>query len=109
MDLGVARRASLDRLRREAVEAVRAGTNVLILSDREAGPDQIPIPSLLALAGVHHHLIRARLRMGCGIVVETGDAREVGHFALLIGYGAAAVNPYLALESIDALIEEGSF
>ncbi len=108
-DIGVSLRAALDRLRREAVEAVRGGVTVLILSDRDAGPDQIPIPSLLAVAGVHHHLIRARLRMGCGLVVETGEAREVGHFALLCGYGAAAINPYVALESIDGLIAEGTF
>jgi glutamate synthase domain-containing protein 2/glutamate synthase domain-containing protein 1/glutamate synthase domain-containing protein 3 len=108
-DLGTALASALARLRREAAEAVRAGANILILSDREAGPSAIPIPSLLAVSAVHHHLIREGVRMGCGLVVETGDAREVGHFALLIGYGAAAVNPYLALESIAAMVAEGGF
>jgi glutamate synthase domain-containing protein 2/glutamate synthase domain-containing protein 1/glutamate synthase domain-containing protein 3 len=108
-DLQASLAGALDRLRREAVEAIRGGANVLILSDREAGPTAIPIPSLLAVGAVHHHLIRTRLRMGCGIVVETGEAREVGHFALLVGYGAAGVNPYLAFETIDGLLEERAF
>ncbi|MCE2392236.1 MAG: glutamate synthase large subunit [Proteobacteria bacterium] len=102
-------RAALDRLFREASEAVRNGANILILSDREAGPERIPIPSLLACSGVHHHLIREGLRMRCGLVVETGEAREVHHFCMLIGYGAAAVNPYLALETLHELVEEGAF
>src|SRR4029078_11584093 len=66
-----------------------------------------PIPSLLATAGVHHHLVRAGTRTRCALVVETGEAREVHHMALLIGYGAGAVNPYLAFESIDDMIREG--
>ena len=107
--LGLGLRAALERLCREAVEAVRGGATVLILSDREAGPDGIPIPSLLATGAVHHHLIREGLRMGCGLVVESGEAREVGNFALLLAYGAAAINPYLALETIDEMLEEGSF
>jgi glutamate synthase domain-containing protein 2/glutamate synthase domain-containing protein 1/glutamate synthase domain-containing protein 3 len=107
--LELALRAALDRLRREAARAVRSGVNVVILSDREAGPDQIPIPSLLATAAVHHHLIREGLRTRCGLVVESGEAREMAHFALLIGYGAAAVNPYLAIETIEQLAEEGTF
>jgi glutamate synthase domain-containing protein 2/glutamate synthase domain-containing protein 1/glutamate synthase domain-containing protein 3 len=102
-------RVALDRLRREAAQAVRDGATILILSDRDAGPDLIPVPSLLAVGAVHHHLIREGLRLGCGLVVETGEAREVAHFALLIGYGAAAVNPYLALETIEELIEDGSY
>jgi glutamate synthase domain-containing protein 2/glutamate synthase domain-containing protein 1/glutamate synthase domain-containing protein 3 len=102
-------RRALDELRNRAVRAVEGGANILILSDRAAGPDRIPMPSLLATAGVHHHLIRKGLRMRCGIVVETGEAREVAHFALLIGYGAAAVNPYLAFETIEQLVAEGTF
>ena len=107
--LEAALRAALDRLRHEASEAVRAGANLLILSDRESGPEQIPIPSLLATSAVHHHLIREGLRTRCGIVVESGEAREVAHFALLIGYGAAAICPYLAIETIEELAEEGTF
>jgi glutamate synthase domain-containing protein 2/glutamate synthase domain-containing protein 1/glutamate synthase domain-containing protein 3 len=107
--LEVALRSALDRLRREATEAIRAGANILILSDREAGPDQIPIPSLLATSAVHHHLIREGLRTRCGIIVESGEAREVAHFALLIGYGAAAICPYLAVETIEEIAEEGVF
>jgi glutamate synthase domain-containing protein 2/glutamate synthase domain-containing protein 1/glutamate synthase domain-containing protein 3 len=107
--LEVALRAALDRLRQEAAEAARSGANILILSDREAGPDQVPIPSLLASSAVHHHLIDEGLRTRCGIVVESGEAREVAHFALLIGYGTAAINPYLALETIEQLADEGAF
>jgi glutamate synthase domain-containing protein 2/glutamate synthase domain-containing protein 1/glutamate synthase domain-containing protein 3 len=102
-------RAELDQLGERAVEAIHAGANILILSDREAGPRRIPIPSLLATAAVHHHLIRQGERMRCGIVVETGEAREVAHFALLIGYGAAAINPYLALETIHEMVDDGGF
>ena len=107
--LGESLEAALQGLRASAVEAVRAGANILILSDRGTGSERLPIPSLLATSAVHHHLIREGLRMKCGLVVETGEAREVGHFALLIGYGAAAINPYLALETIGELVNEGSF
>ena len=98
-------RRALDLLGDRAAEAIREGANILILSDREAGPDRIPIPSLLATGAVHHHLIRCGERMNCGIVVETAEAREVAHFACLIGYGAAAINPYLALETIGDMVE----
>jgi glutamate synthase domain-containing protein 1 len=108
-DLGTSLASALTKLRREAAEAVREGVNILVLSDREAGPGTLPIPSLLATSAVHHHLIREGIRMGCGIVVESGEVREVGHFALLIAYGAAAVNPYLAFETIDELVEDGGF
>ena len=108
-ELGTSLASALARLRSEAARAVRSGANVLILSDRETGPDALPIPSLLATSAVHHHLIREGLRMGCGLVIETGEAREVGQFALLVGYGAAAVNPYLAFETIDELVADGSF
>ena len=84
-----------------AEKAVREGVNILILSDRGVGETDAPIPSLLATAGVHHHLVRTGLRTRCALVVESGDAREVHHVALLIGYGAGAVNPYLAFETLD--------
>ena len=102
-------RRALDRIRAEAVEAVQSGASILILSDRAAGRSRIPIPSLLATGAVHHHLSRAGLRMRCGLVVETGDAREIAHLALLIGYGAAAINPYVAYDSIAQLVEEAAF
>jgi glutamate synthase (NADPH/NADH) large chain len=86
-----------------ATEAVLADKNILILSDRAQGPDRIPIPALLATAAVHHHLVRQGLRMQTGLVVETGEAREVHHFCVLAGYGAEAVNPYVALETLEAI------
>ncbi|HNC24238.1 MAG TPA: glutamate synthase large subunit [Opitutaceae bacterium] len=82
--------------------------NVIILSDRGVNRDFAPIPALLALAGLHHYLIREGLRTRVSLVVETGEAREVHHFALLIGYGASAINPYVAFETIDDMIREGS-
>jgi len=84
-----------------ATEAVLADRNILILSDRAKGPDRIAMPSLLATAAVHHHLVRQGLRMQTGLVVETGEAREVHHFCVLAGYGAEAVNPYLAFETLE--------
>jgi glutamate synthase domain-containing protein 2/glutamate synthase domain-containing protein 1/glutamate synthase domain-containing protein 3 len=102
-------RNALDSLCAEAERAVREGVNILILSDRRVSPALAPIPMLLATGAVHHHLIRKTLRTRCGIVCETGEAREVAHMALLIGYGAAAVNPYLALSTIDEIVEEGTF
>ncbi|MBD3729222.1 MAG: glutamate synthase large subunit [Sphingomonadales bacterium] len=86
-----------------ATEAVLADHNILILSDRAQGPDRIPMPALLATSAVHHHLVRQGLRMQSGLVVETGEAREVHHFCALAGYGAEAVNPYVAFETIEAL------
>jgi glutamate synthase domain-containing protein 2/glutamate synthase domain-containing protein 1/glutamate synthase domain-containing protein 3 len=102
-------RAALDRLCREAEEAVRGGVDVLILSDREVDPEHAPIPMLLATGAVHHHLVREGLRTQCGIVCETGEARDVPSFALLIGYGAGAINPWLAFETIRELVEEATF
>ena len=99
--------AALDALCEAATGAVDGGASVLILSDRGVDADHVPIPSLLATAAVNHHLIRTGLRVKCGIVVETGEAREVHHFALLLGYGAAAVNPYLAYETFRDLAAEG--
>jgi glutamate synthase (NADPH/NADH) large chain len=84
-------------------QAVKDGFNIIILSDRQLGPDRIAIPSLLATAGVHHHLIRDGQRTSVGLVVETGDAREIHHFAVLAGYGAEAINPYLAFETLTAM------
>jgi len=93
----------LDELCGRAEAAVREGVNIIILSDRMAGTDRIPIPSLLACAAVHHHLIRTGLRTSVGLVVESGEPREVHHFACLAGYGAEAINPYLAFETIVAM------
>src|SRR6059036_3290802 len=93
----------LDELCARAEGAVREGVNIIILSDRMAGSDRIPIPSLLACAAVHHHLIRVGLRTSVGLVVESGEPREVHHFACLAGYGAEAINPYLAFETIVSL------
>ncbi|MEZ5696998.1 MAG: glutamate synthase large subunit [Sphingomonadaceae bacterium] len=86
-----------------ATEAVLQDQNILILSDRAQGPDRIPMPALLATAAVHHHLVRQGLRMQTGLVVETGEAREVHHFCALAGYGAEAINPYVAFETLEAL------
>ena len=96
----------MDRLKKSASDAVAAGYTIVILSDRGADRDQAPIPSLLATAGVHHHLVRQGTRTQCGLVVESGDAREVHHCALLLGYGAGVVNPYLAFETLDDMIRQ---
>src|ERR1700693_2760436 len=97
---------ALDQLCRRAEAAVRECENIIILSDRAAGPDRVPIPSLLATSAVHHHLIRCGLRTSVGLVVETGEAHEVHQFATLAGYGAEAINPYLAFETIEAMLPE---
>ncbi|HEY5231880.1 MAG TPA: glutamate synthase large subunit, partial [Galbitalea sp.] len=91
----------------EVDAAIEAGTQFIVLSDRDSNKDYAPIPSLLMLATVHHHLIREENRMKVGIVVEAGDVREVHHVALLIGYGASAVNPYLAMETAEELVRSG--
>ena len=98
--------AALDQLFREADEAVASGVNILVLSDRGISPTDAPIPALLAVAGLHHHLIRQGTRTEIGLVLESGEPREVHHFALLIGYGCTAINPYLAYATIDDLIAE---
>jgi len=99
---------AIERICHEATDAVLADNNILILSDREVSADRIPIPALLATAAVHHHLIRQGLRMQTGLVVETGEAREVHHFCVLAGYGAEAINPYLAFETLEKVrIENG--
>ncbi|MEE8633821.1 MAG: glutamate synthase central domain-containing protein, partial [Methyloceanibacter sp.] len=97
---------ALDKLCRQAEDAVRAGENIIILSDRATGPNFIPIPSLLATSAVHHHLIRAGLRTSVGLVVETGEAFEINQFCTLAGYGAEAINPYLAFETIESVLPE---
>ena len=94
---------AVERICREATEAVLADHNILILSDRAVGPDNIPIPALLATASVHHHLIRQGLRDQVGLVVESGEPREVHHFCVLAGYGAEAINPYLAFETLEQI------
>ncbi|MBX3562780.1 MAG: glutamate synthase large subunit [Sphingomonas sp.] len=99
--------AALQRLCWEATEAVLADINMLILSDRAASAERIPIPAALATGAVHHHLIRQGLRMQTGLVVETGEAREVHHMCVLAGYGAEAVNPWLAFDTIDDLCARG--
>ncbi|MGZ5895580.1 MAG: glutamate synthase large subunit, partial [Xanthobacteraceae bacterium] len=95
--------AALTKLCEQAEQAVRDGMNIIILSDRTAGVDRIPIPSLLGCAAVHHHLIRKGLRTSVGLVVESAEPREVHHFACLAGYGAEAINPYLAFETLIAM------
>ncbi|MGO9007912.1 MAG: glutamate synthase large subunit [Beijerinckiaceae bacterium] len=97
---------ALTRLCERANQAVSGGYTIIILSDRLVGHDRIPIPALLATAAVHHHLIRKGKRTSVGLVVETGEAREVHHFALLAGYGAEAINPYLAFETLAAMADE---
>jgi len=91
----------------EASRQIEAGTNIIILSDRGVDANHAPIPALLAVAGVHHHLIREETRTRVGLVLESGEPREVQHFSLLVGYGAGAINPYLAFETIDDLIKTG--
>ena len=95
--------AALASLAAHAEDAIRQGRNILILSDRGVSADLLPIPALLATAAVHEHLVKKGLRTSAGLVVETGSAREVHHFALLAGYGAEAINPYLALETLASI------
>ena len=98
--------AKLASLCAEAVDAIKGGHNILIISDRGVSPTQVAIPALLALSAIHQHLVREGLRTTAGLVVETGTAREVHHFAVLAGYGAEAVHPYLAMETLQALHKE---
>ncbi|MFF7682997.1 glutamate synthase large subunit [Microbacterium sp. NPDC007973] len=91
----------------EVDQAIEDGAEFIVLSDRDSNKDLAPIPSLLMLAAVHHHLIRKETRMKVGLVVEAGDVREVHHVATLIGYGASAVNPYLAMETVEYLVRAG--
>ncbi len=98
---------AVDRVCQEASQALADGVNVLILSDRQLGPERAPIPSLLAVGSVHHHLVREGTRLQTGLVLESGEPREVHHFATLIGFGASAINPYLMFESLAELVEDG--
>jgi glutamate synthase (NADPH/NADH) large chain len=100
--------AALDRVRKECSTAIEDGARILILSDRDCDADHAPIPALLLTSAVHQHLIRTGQRTQVGLVVETGEAREVHHVALLVGFGAAAVNPYLAFETIEDLVAGGA-
>jgi glutamate synthase (NADPH) large chain len=100
-------RSAFENLLIEAEKAVDEKKNYIILSDRQISDEYAPIPSLLAVAAVHHHLIQKKKRMQVGIIVETADAREVNHFALLLAYGASVINPYLAFAAIDYLVNEG--
>src|SRR6266540_751937 len=102
---GLAR--AMEELCRRASQAVAEGFSYLILSDRGVDREHAPIPALLATAGVHHHLIREGQRVKVGLVIETGEPREVHHMALLLGYGAGAINPYLAFETLDDMIRQG--
>ncbi|MDQ2588158.1 glutamate synthase large subunit [Saccharothrix yanglingensis] len=105
---GAALAEAVERVRREASEAIANGARTLVLSDRDSDHRMAPIPSLLLVSAVHHHLVRTKERLRVALVVETGDAREVHHIAALLGYGAAAVNPYLAFETIEDLIAQGA-
>jgi glutamate synthase (NADPH/NADH) large chain len=91
----------------EVDEAIDAGAQYIVLSDRDSNKDLAPVPSLLMLAAIHHHLIRNENRMKVGLIVEAGDVREVHHVALLVGYGASAINPYLAMETVEELVRSG--
>src|SRR5215213_2825103 len=91
----------------EAYDAIEAGYNILIVCDRAVGPGRAPVPSLLAVSAIHHHLVREGTRLRAGLVLESGEPREVHHFATLIGYGASAINPYVMLDTIDELAVQG--
>jgi glutamate synthase (NADPH) large chain len=99
-------RRRIEEIRAEVSDAITAGAKIIILSDRDSNAELAPIPSLLLVAAVHHHLIREKTRTKVSIVVETGDCREVHHACLLIGYGASAINPYLAMETIEDMIRQ---
>jgi glutamate synthase (NADPH/NADH) large chain len=105
---GDALRRAIDEVRSQVSAAIADGADVIVLSDRNSTATLAPIPSLLMVAAVHHHLVRDKTRTQVGLVVETGDAREVHHMALLKGFGAAAINPYLAFETVDDMIASGS-
>ena len=104
---GVGLAERIAQLRQEVSQAIENGARIIILSDRDGDADNAPIPSLLLTSAIHHHLIRTQRRTHVGLVVEAGDVREVHHVALLLGFGAAAVNPYLAMESVEDLVHQG--
>jgi glutamate synthase (NADPH/NADH) large chain len=107
-DDAAALQAALDRICEETTKAIDAGTPLIVLSDRDAGIDRMPLPALLAVGAVHHHLVRTRSRTKVGLVLETAEAREVHHFCTLLGYGVDAINPYLAYEALHALRDQGN-
>ncbi len=106
-DAAKALEAALEELFAQASKAIAEGANLLILSDRGVDKEHAAIPSLLAVAGLHHHLIREGTRTQAGLILESGEPRQVHHFALLLGYGAGAINPYLAIETVKELIRDG--
>lgn len=106
-EAGIALRQAVERLCAAAEEAVRAGARLLLISDQKADAQQLPIPAMLAVGAVHHHLIRHGMRMNTSLLAESGEPRDVHHFAALIGYGANAIYPYLLYETIDDMIDEG--
>ncbi|WP_139981002.1 glutamate synthase large subunit [Nocardioides litoris] len=106
---GEAMATRIDAICAEVSEAIAGGARIIVLSDRHADADLAPIPSLLLTGAVHHHLVREKTRTQVGLLVEAGDVREVHHVALLVGYGAAAVNPYLAMESVEDLAREAYY
>ncbi|MFG2539188.1 glutamate synthase large subunit [Streptomyces sp. NPDC048511] len=106
---GDALAARIEQITAEVDAAIEDGARLIVLSDRHSDAEHAPIPSLLLTSAVHHHLIRTKQRTQVGLLVEAGDVREVHHVALLIGYGAAAVNPYLAMESVEDLVRAGTF
>ena len=99
---------SLNRICCEAEKAVRSGKKIIVISDKKIGPEYAPIPSLLAIGAVHHYLVEKRIRTLAGLLVEAGDVWEVHHFATIIGYGASAINPYMAFETIHSLNQQGA-
>jgi glutamate synthase (NADPH) large chain len=106
---GEAMAARIDEVCREVSDAIAGGARIIVLSDRHSTAELAPIPSLLLTGAVHHHLVREKTRTQVGLLVEAGDVREVHHVALLIGYGAAAVNPYLAMETVEDLARDGYY
>jgi len=104
---GDALRDRIEEIRAEVSEAIKNGARIVVLSDRDGDSEEAPIPSLLLTAAVHHHLIREKTRTRVSLVIESGEVREVHHVALLVGFGASAVNPYLAMESAEDLVRQG--
>ena len=100
-------RDAIEEVRGRVSAAIADGADIIVLSDRNSTAELAPIPSLLLVSAVHHHLVRQKTRTRVGLVVESGDAREVHHMALLKAFGAAAINPYLAFETIDDMIASG--
>ena len=98
--------AAIEEIYTKTDRAIDEGTSIIILSDRDVNRDNAPIPALLAVAGLHHHLIRQGTRTRVGIVLESGEPREVHHFAVLLGYGCGAINPYLAFATLEDMISQ---